>query len=228
MLELCRAIIVAPTPFDSRALAEIATEVGFGDITSIFDDAESSNGLRYPVSFFLVHHRLNDADCDDVIDAVRHIDRKGLRYSPMVVMLPETSGESMRKFVRMGFDDVIHLPQSQVQLTARLGSQLDRDITYFETADYLGPDRRRMEADSAMQRRSSVSTHTRLVLRRDPEYGTRIVGRQLRSQQNFHVAGPEAQVLAPFGLVAATQTRVFGKRQALPDLEVQPALSKTV
>src|SRR6218665_375887 len=101
MLELCRAIIVAPTPFDSRALAEIATEVGFGDIVSIFDETDSSNGLSYPVSYFLVHHRLNETDCADIIDAVRHIDRPDLRYSPMVVLLPETSAETVRKFVRM-------------------------------------------------------------------------------------------------------------------------------
>src|SRR6218665_1480808 len=101
MLELCRAIIVAPTPFDSRALAEIAAEDGFGDIASIFDDTDSSNGLSYPVSYFLVHHRLSDADCADIIDAVRHIDRPALRYSPMVVVLPETSAETVRNFVPM-------------------------------------------------------------------------------------------------------------------------------
>jgi len=228
MLELCRAIVVAPTPFDSRALGEIAMEAGFGDIASIFDDAESSNGLKYPVSFFLFHHRLNDTDCDDIVDAVRHIDRKGLRYSPMVVLLPETSGESARKFVRMGFDDVIHLPQSRVQLTARLGTQLDRDIVYFETADYLGPDRRRMDADTAVQRRTGVSPHTRLVIHRDPDYGTRIVSRQLRSQQQFQVAPPNERPLAPVGLVAAAQPRVFGRRQTPPDMEVLPALSKSV
>ncbi len=212
MLGLCRAIIVAPTPFDSRALAEIAAGAGFGDIASIFDDAESGNGLSYPVSFFLVHHRLNDADCDDIIDAVRHIDRKGLRYSPMVVLLPETSAESMRKFVLMGFDDVIHLPQSRDQLAVRLATQLDRDIVYIETGDYLGPDRRRLDADSALQRRTSVSTHTRLVIRRDPDYGTRIVTRQLRGQQNFHTATPDPRSHATLGTIPA-QPRVFGRRQ---------------
>lgn len=226
MLGLCRAIIVAPTPFDSRALAEVATEVGFGDIASIFDDTDTSNGLKYPVSYFLVHHRLADADCADVIDAVRHIDRKGLRYSPMVVMMPETSSESVRKFVRMGFDDVISLPQSQVQLTARLGIQLDRDIVYFETADYLGPDRRRMDADGALHRQTGISPHTRLLIRRDPDYGIRVLNRQLRGHQHFHAAAAETQ-LAPIELVAATtQTRTFGKRLQPPELP--PAVSKSV
>ena len=226
MLELCRAIIVAPTPFDSRALGEVALEVGFGDIASIFDDSDTSNGLKYPVSFFLVHHRLSDSDCDDIVDAVRHIDRKGLRYSPLVVMLPETSGETARKFIRMGFDDVIHLPQSRVQLTARLGSQLDRDIVYFETGDYLGPDRRRVDMDSALQRRTGVSPHTRLVIRRDPDYGTRIVSRHLRSQQQFQVAPPQAPSVAAVGL--PVQQRVFGRRTPPVRLELPPALSKSV
>lgn len=225
MLELCRAIIVAPTPFDSRALAEIATEVGFGDIASIFDDTDQSNGLRYPVSYFLVHHRLSDTDCADIIDAVRNIDRPGLRFSPMVVMMPETSGESVRKFVGMGFDDVISLPQSQVQLTARLGTQLDRDIVYFETSDYLGPDRRRMDAHGFLHRSVAISPHTRIVLRRDPEQGTRIVSRQLRGHQHFTIAKPEQLQTAPIGLVAAAQTRVFGRRQTS---DLQPAFHKDV
>jgi len=219
MLELCRAIIVAPTPFDSRALAEIATEVGFGDIASIFDDTDSSNGLRYPVSYFLVHHRLGDADCTDIIDAVRHIDRPTLRYSPMVVLLPETSAESVRGFVRMGFDDVISLPQSQGELVARLGTQLDRDIVYFETADYLGPDRRRMDADGALHRPAGISAHTRLVIRRDPDYGTRVLSRQLRGHQHPETAFGETRPFTPIALVAAAQTRTFGKRQQPPEAE---------
>lgn len=224
MVERCRAIIVAPTPFDSRALAEIAAEVGFGDIANIFDHTDQSNGLRYPVSYFLVHHRLADTDCADIIDAVRNIDRRGLRLSPLVVMLPETSAESVRKFVGMGFDDVISLPQSQVQLTARLGTQLDRDIVYFETSDYLGPDRRRMDAHAFLHR-SAISPHTRIVLRRDPEQGTSILSRQPRGHQHFTVAKPEPLQAAPIGLVAAAQTRVFGRRQA-PDL--LPAFHKDV
>lgn len=226
MLELCRAIIVAPTPFDSRALAEIATEVGFGDIASVFDDTDSSNGLRYPISYFLVHHRLSDDDCADIIDAVRSIDRRGLRFSPMVVMMPETSGESVRKFVGMGFDDVISLPQSQVQLTARLGTQLDRDLVYLETDDYLGPDRRRMDAHGFAHRTATVSPHTRIVLRRDPDHGTRVISRQERGAQHFTVAKPEPRPVAPIGLVAAAQTRVFGKRQQA--LEIPPAFQKDV
>jgi DNA-binding response OmpR family regulator len=218
MLEFCRAIVIAPTQFDSHAIADLAMEAGFGDVASIFEDGES-NGLRYPVSFFLVHHRLNDADCEDIIDAVRHIDRKGLCYSPMVVLMPETSGESVRKFVRMGFDDVISLPQSQVQLTARLGMQLDRDIVYFETGEYLGPDRRRMDVDSALQRRSAISPHTRLVIRRDADYGTRVISRQPRGRQAFQTA-PDLRPAPSLGSVSATP-RTFGRRQ-------EPAFYKSV
>lgn len=210
MLELCRAIIVAPTRFDSQVLAEIAAEVGFGDVASIFEDG-SSNGLKYPISYFLVHHRLAETDCADIIDAVRNIERNAMRYAPMVVMLPNGSSESMRKFVRMGFDDVISLPQSRVQLMARLGTQLDRDITYFETVDYLGPDRRRMDADGATCRPNAISAHTKLVIHRDPEYGTRVLSRQLRGHQHFQAALAETRQRAP-----VPQTRGFGKRLQPP------------
>ena len=97
MLELCRAIIVAPTAFDSQALAEVAEQVGFGDIASIFSDAES-NGLKYPVSYFLVHHRLADIDCEDVVYAVRRIERNGLRYSPMIMMIANAPSEAAGKY----------------------------------------------------------------------------------------------------------------------------------
>jgi hypothetical protein len=132
----------------------------------------------------------------------------------MVVMLPETSSESVRKFVRMGFDDVVSLPQSQVQLTARLGTQIDRDIVYFETADYLGPDRRRLDADGALHRPAGISPHTRLVIRRDPDFGTRVLSRELRGRQ--HAREADYRPAAPPALVAAAQARTFGKRLEPP------------
>jgi hypothetical protein len=202
VLGLCRAIVVAPTLYDSHALADLALELGFGDVASIQSDS-SGNGLKYRVSFFLVHHRLGDKDCDDIIDAVRHIGRDDLCYSPMVVMLPEISTEPSIKFVRMGFDDVISLPQDADRLAARLERQLDRDIVYFHTGDYLGPDRRRLDTDSAKQRRSRMSPHTRLVIRRDAEHGVHVVSRQSRGGQTFQTVVPGR--------------RTFGRRQPAVD-----------
>lgn len=206
MLEFCRAIIVAPTAFDGGALGEVAEQAGFGDVAGIFGDAES-NGLRYPVTYFLVHHRLADADCEDIVYAVRRIERRGLRYSPMIVMIADDPSAATGKYVRMGFDDVIALPASQIQLAERLETQLDSDITYFETADYLGPDRRRLDPDSAFHRPSGVAIHTQLVIRRDPDTGNRVVSRQARAQRHFHTApaatsrgfGRRLQPPVPFG-----------------------------
>ena len=213
MLELCRAIIVAPTAFDSQALAEVAEQVGFGDIASIFSDAES-NGLKYPVSYFLVHHRLADIDCEDVVYAVRRIERNGLRYSPMIMMIANAPSEAAGKYVRMGFDDVVSLPQSQIQLAERLQTQLDSDIVYHETADYLGPDRRRLDPDAALHRPSGVAVHTQLLIRRDPDFGNRVLSRQRRGQQHFQTATPVTKPAAASGF--AGQGRSFGKRLQPP------------
>lgn len=202
MLEFCRAIIVAPTAFDSQALGEVAEQAGFGDVAGVFSEAES-NGLRYPVTYFLVHHRLADTDCEDIIYAVRQIERRGLRYSPMIVMIADDPSEAARKYVQMGFDDVIGLPTSQIELAERLETQLDSDITYFETADYLGPDRRRLDPDSAFYRPSGVAIHTQLVVRRDPDAGNRVVSRQGRGQRHFQTA-------------PATLSRGFGRRLQPP------------
>lgn len=212
MLELCRAIVVAPTPFDARTLGEVATQVGFGDIVSIFDDSES-NGLKYAMTYFLVHHRLDAVDCEHTVTAVRRIARNGLCYSPLIMMIDDAPSEAALWYVRMGFDDVVTLPQDPHQLARRLEAQLDTDIVYFETADYLGPDRRRMDPEATLRRPVAASPHTQLVIRRDPDFGTRVLSRHLRSRQHFEAA-PLERTAAPRTLPG--QARSFGKRLQPP------------
>jgi len=48
----------------------------------------------------------------------------------------------------MGFDDVIALPYASGDLGERIGRQVGRTQTYYETATYFGPDRRNRMGES--------------------------------------------------------------------------------
>jgi hypothetical protein len=114
----------------------------------------------------------------------------------------------------MGFDDVLSLPQSQIQVADRLETQLDREILYLETADYLGPDRRRLDPYGALHRPVGITAHTQLLIRRDPDFGNRVLSRQLRGKQHVHAA-PVATPAEPAGS-GPERTRSFGKRLQPP------------
>ena len=65
-------------------------------------------------------------------------------------------------------------------LQRRLIGQLSWDQVYFQTQDYLGPDRRRMELPDVPpdSRRTGQAPFTRLIIRRDGDQGARVVRRE--------------------------------------------------
>ena len=63
------------------------------------------------------------------------------RFSPMVYFSESPSLDAIRTCVEMGFDDVITLPFTSTRVSSRLDRLVDHTQVYFETADYLGPDR---------------------------------------------------------------------------------------
>jgi hypothetical protein len=185
MLSSCRAVIVAQTPPQNRSLVKLAERAGFGAIGTTHDD-RGAEAEKSDVLFFLLHHRLPDAVMSAVIRSIRVSEQPAIRYAPVALIIDDCPFETVLKYVRFGFDDVITLPERRDMLIARFVSQLETEHTYFETADYLGPDRRRMElAVHRDERRVGEIPFTRLTIHRSTTTGVRllrqeIVGRAIR------------------------------------------------
>lgn len=153
--------------------------MGFGSIASSLSfeaAADSSN-----VTFFLVHGDLSDEAKRSVLLNIRSCADDRFRFAPIVVLTRDGPFEDVLKNIDLGFDDVLVLPDNPELLQRRLFGQLTRDQIYFQTEDYLGPDRRRMELPDTPpdRRRIGVGGFTRLTIRRDGDSGARVVRREI-------------------------------------------------
>jgi len=198
MLSECNAFIVAPSRLETLQLVRMAQRVGFGDIVTSF----SPRAPRHGQTFFILHYRLKDAGMEAIIEQVRNSEDPDTRYAPIVLFTDDCPVDRLLAYIRMGFDDVIALPENREVLQARLGAQLNTDQTYFETDDYLGPDRRRMELPTHRdERRTGVTPFETLVIRRDPTQGV--------SVQRRHTIGQPQRPLP-------NETTHFMPRPAMP------------
>lgn len=195
MLAYCRAYVVSAGATQDRALTSLAQRVEFGDVRSVFRSEPLPADQR--VTFFLVDYQLSEPSLRSIIASVRSNRQDVIRYAPIVLFLRDGPYQDMLRFIQLGFDDVIALPDKREELSSRLRAQLRDDIVYFETDTYLGPDRRRMEvpAEPVEYRRTGTTPHTKLFIERDSRAGVKVLRREIMgipSQRR-----PSEPILAP-------------------------------
>jgi len=182
MLSACKAIVIGTTAAQVRSLVTMARKCGF---TRIEDAGSGVSQPATPVTYLLVHFRVGDAVLDSIVRAVRKGDRN-TRFSPIIVIADDCNFELILHLVDMGVDDVISLPEKRDVLVQRLAGQLWSEQVYVETADYFGPDRRRLEQASHQdERRAGPAGHALYHIQRIPDFGTRIVRHQIFSGPHF-------------------------------------------
>jgi hypothetical protein len=176
MLSACKAITIGKSEPQLRFLEKVARRCGFALIEGTgTGDIPTPKSL---ISFVLVHHLVGEDILRGVISAIRG-GGDDVRFSPIIVLADDCEFETILHYVHMGVDDVISLPEKRDVLIARLAAQLMEEHLYLETADYFGPDRRRLEGGVNDNRRTGTSGHSRLYIRRFPDAGTRIMRHQI-------------------------------------------------
>ncbi|WP_423065494.1 hypothetical protein [Devosia sp. CN2-171] len=136
------AFVVGPPDGPGAALADLARGLGFASVhayTSLA--AAEAQAQQLPLMFFLFAAVDDVRDLKSAADAIRFSPGRRIRFCPMVYFSESPSLEAIRTCVEMGFDDVITLPFTSERVSRRLDRLVDHTQVYFETADYLGPDR---------------------------------------------------------------------------------------
>jgi hypothetical protein len=150
------AFVVGPPEKAGAALLDLARSVGFARV-------ERYQGLGRverqsadtPLVFFLCAAVADVLTLKPMADAIRYSPSHKLRFSPLIYFAHSPSIDSIKSCIGMGFDDVIALPYSGGSMSDRLGRQVGKPHTYYETSTYFGPDRRNRVGES----RSSGSDH---------------------------------------------------------------------
>jgi hypothetical protein len=182
MLSKCRAYVVAQTPAQNRSLVTLGNRAGFGSVASALDgEPLLSAPSAKEVVFFFVHHQLSDGAKRAVIGSLRASGDDAVRYAPVILIIDDQPFEAVLNYVHLRFDDIITLPEKLPILVDRFTGQLNADHLYFQTDDYLGPDRRRMEIEPSAviaSRRRPDTPHIRLTIHRNPESGVEVRHRE--------------------------------------------------
>lgn len=172
----CRAYIIARNGAETASLTTIARRAGFGDIETLSAHGHRVRDDTPHVSYFIVHRHLKPSMMAAAIRSIRLSSDDQIRFAPVILFAEDGPFETYLHYVHMGFDDIITLPDKQPVLVQRLTGQLLSEQIYFETRDYFGPDRRRMEApwESDSRRLPDPHSHTRYTFSRVPGAGITI------------------------------------------------------
>ena len=137
------AYIVGPLDGPGAGLMEMARRLDFAVVlpyAGVIQAEQQAN--QTPVCFFLFAAVPDVAMLHSVSDAIRFSPSRRIRFSPLIYFSESPSIETITRCINMGFDDVITMPFTRVRVTERINRQIGRNLTYYETAGYFGPDRR--------------------------------------------------------------------------------------
>lgn len=196
MLERCHVYVVGRDEEHDYSLAQTAGTLGFTSVSRLFrKGVPRVDEARTRLSFFLVHHLLEDQALRSVIATVRRSQSDLIRFAPLMMLLDDGPFELVLRYIRLGFDDIIALPERRELVASRFCTQLDQEFTYFETPSYLGPDRRRMEmpSDPRDERRTDQHPFTRYTVIRNADKGVRVLRKEVFGDVS---AGPARQTAA--------------------------------
>jgi CheY-like chemotaxis protein len=149
----------------------LAERVGFRLVLS----AGRAEAVPDPICFFLIDYRVVDDDKRQLLMRLRSSPAPDLRFAPVIVVVGSCPAEEVMRYVRLGFDDVIALPASAATLASRLETQLSSEHTYYETATYFGPDRRRAPREETPNGNRPAGRVIEHHFIRDPLSGIRLV-----------------------------------------------------
>jgi hypothetical protein len=178
-LSNCRAHLVAETDSQLRTLDQLAIRTGFR--TVVHGEPGRFSEDRSSV-FFFFHFQIAESQRRGMLGALRSHPDPTIRFAPAIMIIGTCTAAEVAGYIAQGFDDIISLPEKAGALQRRFTGQLDTLIRYYETPNYFGPDRRRLQQMSsgfAEVRGKGNDRHRRYSIRRSPQTGVQILAREL-------------------------------------------------
>ena len=169
VLKQCAAVSIAPTAEDTSLLQELSLHIGFSPVVEFARMTEVGDRL----AFYFVHNAMADPAKIRLLKTMRAQSEPRHRYAPVICVVPRGPRHQVVPLVEMGFDEVLFFNDSLEAMQAKLAGQINRRLTYIQTENYLGPDRRRIETVKRddPRRKYGGSEYRRFHVLRNPEHG---------------------------------------------------------
>ncbi len=160
---------------------DLARRLDFENVSpfSGIAQAETQSAVT-PICFFLFAAVPDVSALGPISDAIRFCPKSHIRFSPLIYFAANPSVEAITACIAMGFDDVITMPFTTARVRERIERQLGRNLTFFETAGYFGPDRRdRVTAPKGAAETRLGGQFRRLEILRNPLSGITVISDDL-------------------------------------------------
>ncbi|MCF4099606.1 hypothetical protein [Maritalea mediterranea] len=182
MFNRSSAFIVCKDSAWAKSFHSVLTEIGFAQVEH-FAEAESLNVVPFsrPLQFCFLTQISSNKEVRAAMQAIREHRHERHRFSPVVMLSRDLPRQQIYEYIAMGIDDILQFPCSLKFMTDRLKRQMFQPVKYFETEDYLGPDRRRTfddvpkgESEHAAQR-TGMADYRRYLFQRNPFKGVKML-----------------------------------------------------
>lgn len=139
-------------PNSVALIGDIAADLEFATVRPYMGlaDVERLSKVN-PINFFLFDYSPGFGKTVTKMEEIRSSHLLRVRFAPLICFVETPSKESIIECVNAGFDDILTIPWIASSIKSRLAKQVNTKSIYFETDNYLGPDRRRFNDDAKVR-----------------------------------------------------------------------------
>ncbi len=133
-----------------------------------------------PLCFFLFSLDKDIKKIPEVVKLIRFNKNKNIRYAPIVGFTKSPDPKIVNACLQFGFDDIVVSPFSIEKTLARQKELVGKNISFYETSTYFGPDRRRAESpnmhrDKLHPKRGEGGDYRKVVISRNSKNGIELI-----------------------------------------------------
>jgi len=171
-----------------EGLMDASLDIGFRTILNFTDiEIAEQQVKRTPLCFFLFSLDGNLSEIPKVAKAIRFNRKKSIRFAPMIGFTQKADQKTITACLQFGFDDIVAAPFDAQSIMLRLRELLNKQITFYETKTYFGPDRRRTPGQRPKDeplhpKRGDGGDHREIIINRNIEIGITILSDEFKSK----------------------------------------------
>ncbi len=175
------AFLIGIDEKSSGGLLYASLDYGFSQIMNYSDiDLVEKQMEKTPLCFFLFSLDEDIKKIPQTVKLIRFNKNKNIRYAPIVGFTKRPDPKIVNACLQFGFDDIVVSPFSIEKILTRQKELVGKDISFYETSTYFGPDRRRTEnpnlqRDKLHPKRGEGGDYRKVVVSRSAEKGIEVI-----------------------------------------------------
>ncbi len=184
--------IVGSEDNQACGLTDLCQDIGFRTVLSYKNLAMAEyQTKKTPICFFLLALECAEKNVPAIARTLRKSRNRQIKFAPLIGFAEVANPKMIDLCLHLGFDDILLPPFSRRIINSRLAKHLNRRITFFETDEYFGPDRRTESSEKALAKphpkRGEGGDHRKIVIRRNLETGVNILRDRFHRQSSDKV-----------------------------------------